>query len=173
MDAGYRIVPASAAHTALIPAIEQAAAALFSEEDLPPDIRYLVTDAETLRDAQRDGRIWMAVDTVGTPVGFSIVTVIDDNLHLDEMDVLPSHGRIGIGSQLLQRVIDLATREGHKALTLVTFRHVPWNAPFYTRRGFEALPYNKIGPEMRDLLAEEQAAGINPSNRQVMMLRFQ
>jgi len=173
VGASYRIVPASAAHIAAIPAIEQAAATLFSEEDLPAGIRYRVTDAETLRDAQRDGRIWMAVDRSGVPVGFSIVTFMDGNPHLDEMDVLPSHGRNGIGSMLLQRVVETAKADGYDVLTLVTFRHIPWNAPFYARRGFEALPGEKIGSEIRALLAEEQAAGIDAENRQAMILRLQ
>nr|VUD35203.1 Histone acetyltransferase HPA2 [Raoultella sp. NCTC 9187] len=42
----------------------------------------------------------------------------------------------GIGRMMLTRVADTARAMGYPALTLTTFREVPWNAPFYTRLGF-------------------------------------
>ncbi len=40
---------------------------------------------------------------------------------------------------LLERVIESARQMGYPAVTLTTFREVPWNAPFYTRLGFAML----------------------------------
>ena len=139
MNAKYKIVRATKSHLAAIPAIESAAAAIFPEADLPRDVRYKVTDQETLRAAQLDGQIWVAIDQQQTPVGFAIIAEVDGNPHLDEMDVLPAHGRNGIGTRLAQTIIGQAGSDGHDRLTLVTFRHLPWNAPFYATLGFQAV----------------------------------
>jgi GNAT superfamily N-acetyltransferase len=168
----YKIVRATNLHLAAIPAIESAAAAIFPEADLPLDVRYKVTDAETLRNAQQDGQIWIATDPQEQPVGFAMITVMDGNPHLDEMDVLPAHGRNGIGTRLALTVIDWAASHGHDLLTLVTFRHLPWNAAFYTRLGFETVAACNVGQELRDVLEDERIAGINMNNRVVMMKKL-
>jgi hypothetical protein len=38
---------------------------------------------------------------------------------------------------MLEQVIETPGRMGYPAVTLTTFRDVPWNAPFYTRWGFQ------------------------------------
>ncbi len=145
---------------------------MFSEADLPPEVRYAVTDAETLREALQVGQIWVATDLQETPVGFAMAALVDGNPHLDEMDVLPAHGRNGIGTRLVHTVIDWAASHGHDLLTLVTFRHLPWNAAFYARLGFETLLAGDVGPEIKELLEEERCAGINLENRVVMMKKL-
>ena len=145
---------------------------MFSEADLPPEVRYRVTDANTLREAQREGQIWVATDLQETPVGFAMAAVVDGNPHLDEMDVLPAHGRNGIGTRLVQTVIGWAASHGHDLLTLVTFRHLPWNAAFYARLGFETVLAGDVGHEINELLEEERSAGINLENRVVMMMKL-
>jgi GNAT superfamily N-acetyltransferase len=172
VNSKYKIVRATNLHLAAIPAIESAAAAIFSEADLPLDLRYKVTDMKTLRDAQLGGQIWVATDLQEAPVGFAMAMVVDGNPHLDEMDVLPAHGRNGIGTRLAQTVIDWAASHGHDLLTLVTFRHLPWNAVFYARLGFEPVVASSVGRELRDVLEEERNAGINMENRVVMMKKL-
>ncbi len=56
--------------------------------------------------------------------------VADDLLHLEEIDVDPSHGRRGLGTALVNAVCEWASDSGHALLTLTTFRAVPWNLPF-------------------------------------------
>ena len=63
----------------------------------------------------------------------------DEALHLEELDVLPGHGRQGIGTRLVRALCDGARGRGIAAVTLCTFRDVPWNAPFYERLGFRIL----------------------------------
>ena len=169
VNSSYEIVLAEAAHLSAIPAIEQAASSIFPEADLPSKIRYLVTDKETLRTAQRDGRIWIATRNSTEPVGFAMASLLDGIAHLEEIDVLPAHGRNGIGTRLVQTVIKWAVSQGHTLLTLVTFRYLPWNAPFYASLGFEPVAVGSLGQEMQQLLTEEQAAGIHIKSRQVMV----
>lgn len=164
-----RIALAAPGHLAEIPKIEQAAASVFAAEDLPPSLRYRVTDREYLRDAQRDGRLWVALDGE-TPVGFALADVADGAAYLSEIDVHPEHARRGLGTRLVRAVVDWATARGFDDLLLVTFRHLPWNAPFYARLGFVALPDHAVGQELRAFIAEEGAAGIDTSKRVAMRL---
>jgi len=138
---------------------------MFSEADLPPQIRYLVTDRKTLMEAQREGRLWVALNARREAVGFAHACVIDDEAHLDEMDVLPDYGRRGIGTALLKKVEAWAVDAGYDALTLITFRHLPWNAPFYAALGYDAVGEQDLGDEMSELLREEADAGLDATKR--------
>ena len=123
MNQDYTIELAAAVHVRAIPGIEQAAAAMFSEIDLPPDIRYLVTDMETLVEAQRQRRLWAALDDKRTLVGFALARVVGRFAHLEELGVHPEHARQGIGSRLLDTVTTWARDGGYPGITLITFRH--------------------------------------------------
>lgn len=169
VHSSYEIVLAEALHLAAIPAIELSASSMFRQADLPLKIRYRVTDKETLRVAQREGRIWIATRHHTEAVGFALISLLDGSAHLDEVGVLPAHGRNGIGTCLVQTAVSWAAAQGHTMLTLVTFRHLPWNAPFYASLGFTAVAAEALGEEMQQLLAEEQAAGISIKSRQVMV----
>jgi GNAT superfamily N-acetyltransferase len=161
----YSIVAAARQHLSAVPKLEQAAATMFPEEDLPAALRYLVTDRNTLREAQRDGRLWMAVDAERRPVGFALAVVLDGEAFLDEVDVHPRHVRRGIGTRLVNTVIGWAESCDFSSLSLITFRHLPWNAPFYERFGFAPLARHEFGPAMSQILEEEAQAGINVANR--------
>jgi GNAT superfamily N-acetyltransferase len=168
MNQDYTIELAAEHHIRAIPAIEQAAAAIFSEIDLPPEVRFLVTDEETLLEAQREKRLWAALQDETKLVGFALARVMGDYAHLEEMDVHPEHGRRGIGSQLLDAVIGWAEAVSLPGITLITFRHLPWNAPFYERNGFVRLDAESTNGLLQDLIREEAEAGLEPRNRVAM-----
>ncbi len=169
MNQDYTIELAAAVHVRAIPGIEQAAAAMFSEIDLPPDIRYLVTDMETLVEAQRQRRLWAALDDKRTLVGFALARVVGRFAHLEELGVHPEHARQGIGSRLLDTVTTWARDGGYPGITLITFRHLPWNAPFYERHGFVQLDERRNSGDIRNILREEAEAGLEPRNRVAML----
>ncbi len=168
-----RIELARHEHLALIPAIEVAAASLFSETDLPEHIRCSVTDPGTLRYARNNSRLWVALGDADQPVGFAMADVVDGHAHLDEMDVLPDYGRRGIGTRLVKTVKEWACLSGFYALTLVTFRHLPWNAPFYEKLGFVRLNWAELGDGLAGLIEEEAEVGIDIRNRIGMKLRLE
>ena len=161
---------AGSEHLAAIPAIELAASAMFPEADLPAEIRYLVTEDELLNEAQSEARLWVALTDDRTPVGFAMADIVDGGPHLDEMDVMPDFGRQGIGTRLMHELIDWARLGNYPALTLITFRHIPWNAPFYERMGFEAMATTELGEDLANLLQEEGEAGIDVHKRVCMKL---
>jgi GNAT superfamily N-acetyltransferase len=165
-----RIQAAGREHLRAIPAIELAASAMFSERDLPLQIRYRVTDPEALREAQRDSRLWVALADDRTPVGFAMADTIDGSAHLDELDVIPKFGRRGIGTRLLDAAINWARDSRFPQMTLVTFRNVPWNAPFYEKKGFVSMANAELGDGLEGLLKEEGKAGIDVTRRVCMSM---
>ena len=138
---------------------------MFSETDLPLHIRYRVTDAGTLREAQCDSRLWVALTGDRMPVGFAMVDTIDGVAHLDELDVLPEFGRRGIGTRLVNTIIDWARENRSPRVTLTTFRHLPWNAPFYEKLGFVTMADEELGAGLVGLLRDEARAGLDRSKR--------
>ena len=172
MNQDYTIEFAAEHHVPFIPGIEHAVTAMFSENDLPPELRYLVTDKETLVEAQRQGKLWAALDEKKNLVGFALARIVGKFAHLEELDVHPDHARQGIGSRLLRAVTDWARDGGYPGVTLITFRHLPWNAPFYERHGFIHLGEGHNSGSLHELLHEEAEAGLEPRNRVAMLYDF-
>ena len=101
------------------------------------------------------------------PVGFVRVGRVDGAAHIDQLSVLPGHGRHGIGRDLLDRAVRWARDEGVSGVTLTTFRDVPWNAPFYARVGFEVI--DDPGPELAAIRAHERDTGLDAMGPRVAM----
>jgi GNAT superfamily N-acetyltransferase len=102
------------------------------------------------------------------PAGFALMGHLDGNVHLDQLAVHPGRMRQGIGGRLVQAVLDHARATGAPAVTLTTFRDVPWNAPWYERHGFTVLPEGEWGPQLRALVAHERELGIEVAPRVAM-----
>jgi GNAT superfamily N-acetyltransferase len=158
----YQVELAKPLHLAILPAIEHAAAELFSIEDLPPALRTHSTPLGRLQQAQQHGRLWVALAEHDQPVGFALVTVPDKHAHLQELDVHPQHGRQGLGTKLVQTVLAGARQQSFACMTLTTFRHVAWNAPFYTKLGFTLLDEEQLHdhPALRHMLKIETRDGL-------------
>jgi len=167
---GYSIVRAHPQHLPVLPAIELAAARLLRGY-APETALNETTDEATFADAASQGRLWVA-PAAETPVGFALVEMLADDLpHLEELDVEPSHGRRGLGTALVRAVCDWVTVSGYSAITLTTFRAVPWNLPFYTRLGFTEIPRHLLRRELEAVVSREAAHGLTPETRAVMSYR--
>lgn len=169
MSSSYRIVIAKHIQLEQLQQIELAAAAIFSEEDVPEHIRSTATSLKDLASAQADGMLWTALSPGGTPVGFAIVRMLDGSAHVQEIDVHPDHSRRGIGTSLIQAICVWARSRSIASVTLTTFRHLPWNAPFYERLGFRPLKQSQLPPGLAAVLAEEVARGLDPAKRVAML----
>lgn len=164
--APYILRPARVADIPRLPAIERAAAALFVEAGIGGTITVMPT--EELEAARLEGRLLVAADADDQPVGFLVMAIIDGLAHLAEMDVHPAHGRRGLGSALLEAGVDQARQRGLPAMTLTTYAALPWNAPFYARRGFAVVPASEWTPAMAATAAHE---GVTPDSGRVLMRR--
>lgn len=165
------VVPARIEDLHVIPLIERDAAVLL--QGLVADsVLAKVTDEAHLAAAQKDGLLWVAL-VDDHPVGFALVRMLSDvQPHLEELDVLRSHGRRGIGSALVRAVCSWASSSGYLQLTLTTFRAVPWNMPFYAALGFEEVSSSDVGPALTAAIEAETARGLPPSDRVSMAMRF-
>lgn len=166
------VILARREHLKSIPGIEVASAALFSESDLPADMRYCVTAPDDLLDAQQEERLWVAVNEKQRAIGFAAADIVDGAGYLWELGVLPEFGKQGVGTRLVATVVDWARDSGYSSLGLVTFKHLPWNAPFYAKLGFNILESSACGPGFSRLFDDEKHLGINIENRVAMRLDF-
>ncbi len=129
-----------------------------------------VASLSAIEEAQRQGLLWVADAASGKLVGFALGERLDDGLHLEELDVLPEHGRQGVGTRLVGAFCDGARGRGLAAVTLCTFRDVPWNAPFYERLGFRILGEGELTPGLAARVREEEKAGLPRELRVAMRL---
>jgi len=170
---GYTIRLSRRAEVARLPEIERQASQLFAsraaELGLSSNPMWEMTSSvPVLLRANDDGRLWVAAGDQGQLVGFALVKELGLFAHLDELDVLPAHGRQGLGSALLEAVCEWASSRGFSAVTLSTFRDVAWNAPFYARRGFAVVPRAELPPELLEIVARETERGLRSDLRVIM-----
>ncbi|MES2306497.1 MAG: GNAT family N-acetyltransferase [Gemmatimonadota bacterium] len=150
--------------------IEVAAAALLAGH-APAAVLAETTSPESLLAAQQRGHLWVARRS-DVPSGFAHVEIIEaGSAHLAELDVHPDHGRRGIGRRLVRAVCDWAATSGCRAVTLTTFRDVPWNGPFYASIGFETLTAKELSPALGRVLQREAESGLDPARRVAMRWR--
>ena len=167
MMPNYTIVRARTQDLAHLRHVELAAARLLSGY-APESVLTETTSHEELLRAAVDGLLWVALAD-DLPVGFAHVEVIDPTTaHLEEIDVLPAHGRRGLGTRLVTTVCSWAGTRGFESVTLTTFRDVPWNMPFYERLGFEVVPTSALSPALRAVVDDETRRGLDPLQRVVM-----
>ena len=112
--------------------------------------------------------VLVATDEADAPLGYAMVTLVDDHAHLEGLAVLPEEGGRGIGTSLLDAVAEWSRQRGDDQLTLTTFREVPFNAPLYAKRGFAPLETDAWTPALRALVAREAGYGLDPAARVVM-----
>lgn len=156
----HTILSATTQHIPHLPYIENAAETLFSFDDIPKALRSTNTSLEDFTIARNKNLLWVAVNKCDTPIAFLLASIVDGCMHITEFDVHPSCGRRGIGTQLLKHALIVAQQRGFSAVTLTTFEHLPWNAPFYSRHGFKILAKNLICTELANILKNEEFLGL-------------
>ena len=167
MEIDYTIAMAKPEHLAVLADIELAAATMLQGHAPASVLEETIPRAKLIL-AQQEERLWIALFK-DIPVGFALVEMLAEDLpHLQEMDVTPDHGRRGLGTALLDAVLDWVARSGHQQLTLTTFRNVPWNMPFYSRRGFVEIPAHELRPELEAIVRDEAGRGLDRAHRVVM-----
>jgi GNAT superfamily N-acetyltransferase len=147
-----------------LPEVEAAADRVFADIGMWP--LPAPAPAEELRAAA-------AVIVAGEPpVGFARLEVVDGQAHLEQLSVHPSAARRGIGTALLDRAVDCAIAHGFARMSLITFRDVTWNAPFYAARGFVPLPEEELGPGLQERRRiERDEDGMDALGPRVVMTR--
>ena len=142
----YTIRRARPSEYALLPEIEIRAGTLFETIDWLDLGQTEPFGVEFIEAVARSGAVFVAADDAGVPVGFALTSFLDRALYVHELDVAPPHGRRGLGRRLIDAASAFAVESGAPAVTLSTFRDIPWNGPFYARAGFREVPRNQWTP---------------------------
>lgn len=155
--------------------IDDAAGLLFAEAglsiDLQSDHPFVVAERARWRAAIAQGQLWFACHA-SVPIGFSALGRVGEHAYLEQLAVLPEHGRRGVGTMLLNTARDCALHNGESALWLTTYAHVAWNKPYYERHGFVVVPESQCSPELRAVLTEQRATLPAPTERIAMMRKL-
>jgi GNAT superfamily N-acetyltransferase len=155
-----RVRPARPQDLTKMRELERAAGAAFRTlgmaavaDDEPPSIGELTT-------FQQDGRAWVITDDSDCPVAYLLLDVVEGNAHVEQVSVHPDHARGGLGKTLLDTATAWAQQRGLAALTLTTYAHVPWNAPYYQRLGFQVMTEDQMPEGLCRIRDQEQARGL-------------
>ena len=147
-------------------AIERRAASMFASTPHTVVCNAPTTTLDFLEQHHRTGAIWVAVDGGDEPVGFAVAGESEGAGYLHELDVDPPHGRQGLGRRLVEAVCGWASQKGYKSIMLSTFVDVEWNAPFYSRIGFEVVAEHTSA--MRRIRESEERVGLSIERRVFM-----
>jgi GNAT superfamily N-acetyltransferase len=147
---------------AALPVIERAAATQFLTTPYSAMVDAALASTQVDLDHEY---VWVVVDEGDQPAGFAIVHLLDEAVHLHELDVDPRYARQGLGRRLIAAIVDWARERGAPALTLTTFRDVPWNGPYYARLGFRTLDSTALSPALQLVWEAEAAAGMPMAHR--------
>ena len=142
-----------------LPSIEKSADLLFEEAEirnLPP-----AAGVEALRSSK-------CILVIGNPPkGFIRIDEVGSNAHIEQLSVGRNSMGKGLGGKLLEAGIDWAKEKGYSRITLITFKNIPWNGPFYKKHGFHEL--SNISDCLKKLRKHEKEIGLdNLGDRTVM-----
>ncbi|MCW2602801.1 MAG: family acetyltransferase [Pseudonocardiales bacterium] len=149
--------------------IERAAGAPFRDlgmariaDDEPPG-----ADALALR--VRADRLWVFADAKDIPVAYLMADPLGSHAHIEQVSVHPDVARRGLGAVLIEQAGRWGVSAGLADLTLCTFVGVAWNAPYYARLGFRAVPDDELDGRLAALRRHEGELGLDQWPRTVMV----
>lgn len=163
--------PTTAGDAAALPAIERSAGEAFRSI---PGLGWIADDDVLSEESHigyaRSSTSWVAVDEAERPIGFLAAQRIGEDLHIWAFAVRHDKQGRGTGRALVDAAIAHARLLCLTAVTLTTFRDVPWNEPFYAGMGFEALDRDRMGERLAGILRREVEYGLPGERRCAMRL---
>ncbi|OJY64802.1 MAG: hypothetical protein BGP12_03415 [Rhodospirillales bacterium 70-18] len=166
VDAAIR--PATPDDVAGLAAVERAAAALFRGTHMDWAADGPTLPRRLLADGVRRGLLWVAAGQA--LVGFLVAAPAHGTLYIQELSVVPSYQRRGLGGALVAAVAGHGRAQGYAAVTLTTDCDLPWNRPFYARQGFEMLEGAACPPWLAGRMRTQARHGADPARRCAMRL---
>lgn len=111
-------------------------------------VEFAAAERSRWLECLKSGTVFVASDHSGAPVGFAALRVLDGEPYLEQLSVRMAAMRRGIGAGLLSAAECVAAKTQSRTLWLTTYRHLPWNAPFYEKAGFVTVPVEECGTEL-------------------------
>lgn len=143
------IRPAHPHEIALLPQIENAADLRYRRAGLDLVVRMPAHSVASYERGRRRGLLWVATSPVNRVVGFALMDILGDTAWIDQLTVLDRWQGRGIGTALIDQSAATARHRGYDTIYLSTYRGVPWNEPFYRRRGFVEVARGAFPPPLR------------------------
>lgn len=132
-------------------------------DDEPPSLA-------TLRGCADAGRAWVRTGDDDRPVAYLLAEVVDGCAHLEQVSVHPDAAGHGHGRELVAHLLAWTREQSLPAVTLTTYRDVPWNGPYYRRLGFLPVADAELTPGLRAIRQDEAARGLDRWPREAMRL---
>jgi GNAT superfamily N-acetyltransferase len=168
MRHNFIIRPARRGELRAIRRIEIEADLVFRRVAMPWVLAMETASPRLLERARRRDWLFVAASAANKSFGFALLTALGDEAFLCQLSVLPQASGRGAGSALIAAASAAARGAGHRSMLLSTYDGVPWNAPFYARRGFSIVPPGAYTRAMREIRATELRLG-HPVWRRVLM----
>ena len=156
---------------ALLPQIENAADARYVRVGLRRVLDMPPASVASLERGRRRGMLLVATSPLNRVVGFALMKLPAGKAWLDQLSVLGHWQGRGLGAALIDRTAQQARAFGYDTLYLSTYLDVPWNGPFYQRRGFSPVPRGKWPRAFRVQFMIENSHGHPPWRRTIMQRR--
>lgn len=168
---GILIRPAVAADLPALLVVEHDSDQTFRGTDLDSVADNPPTPSDLLAPSIDEGAFWVA-EQDGEPVGFLAAGTRGGQYIIFQLSVIRAAQRRGIGARLLEQAIAHGRAISAPAVTLTTFRDVPWNGPWYGKFGFVEIPAVDRSPAVARMLAHEVELGLDPERRCAMTLKL-
>ena len=152
--------PAENADVEELRAIERAVGEAFRPLGMDPVADDEPPSIAALRRFIDAGRAWV-MERGGQVAAYLVADIVDGCVHVEHVSVHPDHAHQRLGATLVDHLADWSVDHGYPALTLTTFRDVPWNGPYYERCGFHWMADPDITPGLRELRSREAADGLD------------
>lgn len=169
-SADFAVRQARSTDIALLEYVERSAGEIFRTVGYGHLLDGPTVDPALLAYMVISNSLWVAVNRWDQPIGFAGGQNIAGNFHLVELSVAQEFQGKGIGSALMATVLDETRRDGYGRISLTTFRHIPWNAPFYSRMGFMEVNPADMGREYLEIMDHEAQSGLDMKQRCVMVM---
>jgi GNAT superfamily N-acetyltransferase len=112
----------------------------------------------------------LVAEVHGVVVAWVFLTRSDDELCIGQIAVDPTRQQHGIGTLLLEHVIQVARHNGDPTILLNTQADIVWNRPWYERFGFVVIPRDRWTAAMHAVVEEHTAEGLDWETRVHMRL---
>jgi len=171
----YKLHTAAAYELSHAIAIDDAASLLFKRAgcivELSERHPFVVAERMRWRSAMAAGELWFACNA-DEPIGFSALGRVEGLSYLEQLAVVPEHGRRGVGALLLEKACSHSRARGDREIWLTTYAHLPWNAPFYARHGFARVSDTELDEGLRVVLSDQRGVLPEPAQRIAMRRRL-
>ena len=173
-----RVRTASSDDITQICTIDRSATAKFGSIPELADLAEAKDSAPNIQQWLAVGRIYLVVDEQDHALGFIAAHPMDGVLYIAEISTSADHQGKGIGSMLLSSVFQWAlvrcTHDGTPTarVSLTTYADVPWNGPWYLKRGFKEVDAATIGSShvYKMTCDKEERDLVRPGYRRCCML---